>query len=84
MALDLNSSSDTLNFYFIYAAREEKILLLARQFDLYRALKNAQAEPTSNSGVVYAGLVCIQEMEPGFEEGMLISPGKNTHRGFDL
>lgn len=68
MALYLNSSSDTLNFYFIYAAGEEQILLLTRQFDIYRALKNAHAEPTSNSEVVYAGLVCIQEMESGFEE----------------
>lgn len=63
MALYLNSSSDTLSFYFIYAAWEEKILLLTRQFDIYRALKNAHAEPTSNLEVVYAGLTYIQEID---------------------
>lgn len=84
MALYLHSSSDTLNFNFIYAAWEEKILLLTRQFDIYRALKNAHTEPTSNLEVVYAGLACIQEMESGFEERMLISRGKSTYRGFDL
>lgn len=84
MALYLNSSSDTLNFYLIYAAWEEKILLLTRQFDIYRALQNAHAEPTSSLEVVYAGLASIQEIESGFGEWILISQGKSTYRGFAL